>query len=76
MPEWSVYRPSAGIRQAGCASSLLRAEGIYLGIYLLIVGLPYFLLWRSYKKALLNFVSVQDEVLGIGEESGEKALDC
>jgi hypothetical protein len=45
------------------AAHLLRTEGIYLGIYSLAVGLPYFLLWRSYKKAFLSFVSVQDEVL-------------
>jgi hypothetical protein len=45
------------------AAHLLRTEGIYLGIYSLVVGLPYFLLWRSYKKAFLSFVSVQDEVL-------------
>ena len=51
----------------GPAAHLLRAEGVYLGISFLIVGLPYFLLWRSYKKALLNFVSVQDEVLVSGK---------
>src|ERR1700736_3199078 len=51
------------------AAHLLRAEGIYLGIYFLIVGLPYFLLWRSYKKALVNFVSVQDEVLVSGKRA-------
>src|ERR1700731_1042652 len=27
---------------------LLRSGGIYLGIFSLVVGLPYFLLWRSY----------------------------
>jgi len=49
------------------AAHLLRTEGIYLGISFLIVGLPYFSLWRSYKKAFLNFVSVQDEVLVSGK---------
>ena len=53
------------------AAHLLRTEGIYLGIYSLVVGLPYFLLWRSYKKALLSFVSVQDEVL-LSERSGNR----
>ena len=53
------------------AAHLVRAEGIYLGIYFFIVGLPYFLLWRSYKKSLSNFVSVQDEVLVSGK-SGER----
>jgi hypothetical protein len=53
------------------SAHLLRAEGIYLGIYLLIVGLPYFLLWRSYKKALLNFVAGADEV-SVSRRSGER----
>ena len=53
------------------AAHLLRAEGVCLGVYLLIVGLPYFLLWRSYKKALLNFVSGADEVL-VSRRSGER----
>jgi hypothetical protein len=51
---------------------LLRSEGIYLGIYSLVVGLPYFLLWRSYKKALVNFVSAQDEVLVSGKSAGRQ----
>jgi len=50
---------------------LLRTVGIFLAVYSLLVGAPYFLLWRSYKKALLNFVSVQDEVLVSGR-SGER----
>jgi len=45
------------------AEHLLRYEGVYLGIYTLVVGLPLFMLWRSYRKALLSFVSAQDEVL-------------
>jgi hypothetical protein len=55
------------------AAHLLRAEGIYLGISFLIVGLPYFFLWRSYKKALVNFVSVQDEVLVSGRSGGRQS---
>jgi hypothetical protein len=47
----------------GPAAYLLRSEDIFLGIYVLVVGGPYFLLWRSYKKAPLNFVSAQDEVV-------------
>jgi hypothetical protein len=39
------------------AAHVLRTEGIFLGIYFLVVGVPYFLVWRSYKKALLSFVS-------------------
>jgi uncharacterized membrane protein len=34
----------------------------FVGTYALIVVLPYFLLWKTYKKALLSFVSAQDEV--------------
>jgi hypothetical protein len=45
---------------------LLRTASIFLAIYTLLVGVPYFLLWRSYKKARLNFVSAQDEVLVSG----------
>jgi hypothetical protein len=51
---------------------LLRSGGIYLGIFCLVVGLPYFLLWRSYKKALVNFVSAQDEVLVSGKSAGRQ----
>jgi hypothetical protein len=44
------------------AAHLFRSISISLGIYCL-VGLPYLLFWRTYKKALLSFVSAQDEVL-------------
>jgi hypothetical protein len=40
---------------------------IFLVIYSLFVGLPYFLLWRSYKKSISSFVSAQDEVLVSGK---------
>lgn len=45
------------------ALHLYRAIGIALAIYLVVVGVPYFFVWSSYKKALLNFVSPEDEVL-------------
>ncbi len=54
------------------AAHLLRTECIYLGVYSLVVGLPYFLLWRSYKKALVSFVSAQDEVLVSGRSAGRQ----
>ena len=44
-----------------------RNMAIGLGVYCVVVGLPYFLLWRSYKKALLSFVSSQDEVVVSGQ---------
>jgi hypothetical protein len=51
---------------------LLRTGAIYLGINSLVVVLPYFLLWRSYKKALLSFVSTQDEVFVSGKSAGRQ----
>jgi hypothetical protein len=44
------------------AHHLVRTYCIFLGIYSVVVGLPYFLLWRSYRKAIFNFVSPQDEI--------------
>jgi hypothetical protein len=49
---------------------MLRNMSISLGIYCLVVGVPYFLLWRSYKRELLSFVSVQDEVVVSGKVAG------
>jgi hypothetical protein len=54
------------------AGRLLRTVSIALGIYGLLVGVPYFFLWKSYKKALLNFVSVQDEVSISGSGAGRQ----
>jgi len=54
------------------AAHLIRSVSISLGIYGLLVGVLYFLLWRSYKKALFNFVSVQDEVLISGNSAGRQ----
>jgi hypothetical protein len=45
------------------AGHMVRNMGIALGVYCVVVGLPYILLWRSYKKALPSFVSTQDEVV-------------
>jgi hypothetical protein len=44
------------------AAHLLRSEAIFLAIYCLVVGLPYLLLWRTYKQALPTLVSAQDAV--------------
>jgi hypothetical protein len=46
----------------------VRSEAIFLGIYSLIVALPYFLLWKTYKKELFSFVSPQDEVVPSGKQ--------
>jgi hypothetical protein len=61
---WSTDLRRVLDRQAAHA---LRAEGIFLGIYLLVVGVPYFLVWRSYKKSFVSFISPQDEVVVSGK---------
>jgi hypothetical protein len=48
------------------AGHLLRTGAISLGIYCLVVGIPYGMLWRSYRKDFLSFISVQDEVAKSG----------
>ena len=53
---------------------LVRTAGVFIGIYFLVVGLPYLLLWRSYKQALLSFVSPQDEVVVSGKSAGQQRL--
>jgi hypothetical protein len=45
---------------------LFRAICISFATFLLVAGVPYFLLWRSYKKAFVSFVSPEDEVLVSG----------
>ena len=49
------------------AEHLVRIGSTFLVIYSLVVGLPYFLLWKSYKKSISSFVSAQDEVLVSGK---------
>lgn len=55
-------------------ASLLRTIGIFIGIYLLIVGLPFLLLLRSYKRSFLSFVSVQDAVVVPGRNVSRRSL--
>lgn len=55
------------------ARHLLRTGGIFLGIYSLVVGVPYWLLWRSYKKEFLSFVSVKDEVVVTGRVASRRS---
>jgi len=38
------------------------------------VALPYFLLWKTYSKALLSFVSAQDEVAASDKQPGDRKL--
>jgi uncharacterized membrane protein len=49
---------------------MARNMGLAWGVYCVVVGLPYFLLWRSYKKALPSFVSPQDEVVVSAQPGG------
>ena len=44
------------------AHHLLGSVSIFVAIYCLVVGLPYALLWRAYKRALTSFVAPTDEV--------------
>jgi hypothetical protein len=60
---YALGRPSA---------SLLRIVGVCAGIYLLVVGLPYLWLWRSYKKALLSFVAGEAAVVVTGKGKGRQ----
>jgi len=53
---------------------LFRAMCISLAVYSLVVGLPYFLLWRSYKKAFVSFVLPEDEVLVSGRRAGRQQI--
>jgi hypothetical protein len=56
----------------GRSGHLLRIECIFVGIYCLVAGVPYWLLWRSYKKAFASFVSVEDEVVLSGNGAGRR----
>jgi hypothetical protein len=58
----------------GQAAHALRTEGIFLGIYLFVVGVPYFLVWRTYKKSFVSFISPQDEVLLSGKRPRQQQV--
>jgi hypothetical protein len=53
---------------------LLRSGIIFLGVYSLIVAVPYFLVWRTYKKGLLSFVSAEDEVAVSGKPPSQRQV--
>ena len=44
------------------ARHMLGSVSIFVAIYCLVVGLPYALLWRAYKRALPSFTDPADEV--------------
>jgi hypothetical protein len=54
------------------AASPLRSLGVSAGIYLLVAGVPYLLLWRSYKKAFASFVAGEVEVVVTERGPGRK----
>jgi len=49
---------------------LIRTMCIYLVINAILVGVPAWLLWRSYKKSFLSFVSSEHEVVVSGKGAG------
>jgi hypothetical protein len=69
--DWSraIYRtlgsPEAHMSRAICIS---------FATFLLVAGLPYFLLWRSYKKAFVSFVSPEDEVSVSGSRASRPRI--
>ena len=52
----------------------LRTGSVYLVIYSVVVGVPYLLLWRSYKKAFSNFVSAQDKIFVSGKRPKQQLV--
>jgi len=60
------------IEHMNLGALMARNMGIALGVYGVVVGLPYFFLWRSYKKALPSFVSAQDEIVVSGQEERQQ----
>ncbi len=56
------------------ALHMYRTVGICVGIYSAVVGLPYILLWRSYKKAFRSFVSAEDEVSTTGNRPNKPQI--
>jgi hypothetical protein len=51
---------------------MVRNIGVALAVYCVVAGLPYFFLWRSYKKALPSFVSSLDEVVVSGQSKRQQ----
>jgi hypothetical protein len=49
-----------------------RSMAVFIGTYCLVAGLPYWLLWRSFKKSIFTFVSAQDEVVVSGTSPSQR----
>lgn len=61
-----------GYVPANSIEHFVRSGMVVLGIYLLAVALPCFLLLTTYKKAVLSFVSAEDEVAVSGKSIGRQ----
>jgi hypothetical protein len=55
------------------ALHMYRTIGIAAAIYWMVAGVPYLLLWRSYKKAFASFTAGQEEVTITGPAPGQGA---
>ena len=51
------------------ARHLLGSMSICLGIYVLVVGVPYTFLWRAYKRGLRSYSAPADEVMLTGTDA-------
>ncbi len=54
------------------AHHLVGSVSFFFVIYLLMVGVPYALLWRAYKRALTSFAAPADEVLLTGIDASSR----
>jgi hypothetical protein len=68
---WSTF--FANIQSLGKPEEhLLRTMCIYLGMSALLVGVPSWLLWRSYKKSFLSFAFTENAIEVTGRASGRR----
>jgi hypothetical protein len=54
------------------ATHLVRSAALFLGIYAVLVVLPYLMFWSAFKKSRLSFVSAQDEIQVVGRRPMER----
>jgi hypothetical protein len=55
------------------ARHVLGAIGMFLAVYTLVVGLPYFFLWRTYKHAVASFTDTADAVSLVGASAPRRS---
>lgn len=58
---WSIFLVDLHVFRRA-SEDFVRIFAFFLGINCILVWIPDFLLWRSYRRALSNFVSAQDQV--------------